>query len=66
MSHNLTAYELAELEVLMQDTASPEWRAVCDLVKNARGGEYPPDWWSKIGSRLGGLKVMTGHGNYSY
>jgi len=64
MSHNLTTKELAKLESLIHDTTSPNWRAVCDEVKNARGGSYPPDWWAKIGSRLGGVKVMTGTGNY--
>lgn len=64
MTHPLTAKELAKLESLIHDTASPKWRAVCDEVKNARGGSYPPDWWSKIGSRLGGVHVVAGTGDY--
>jgi len=41
MSHNLTTKELAKLESLIHDTTSPNWRAVCDEVKNEDQIELP-------------------------
>lgn len=37
---NLTKQELAQLKAA---TSSEEWNSICD-----RGGEYPPDWYSKV------------------
>ncbi len=42
---NITAEELAKLNAA--DTED-EWNAVCDDVKTARDGEYPPDWFVKV------------------
>jgi hypothetical protein len=25
-----------------------EWNAICDGVKNSRGGKYPDDWYGKV------------------
>jgi hypothetical protein len=42
---NLTEAEITKL----QNTKSEhEWNAVCDEIKAARNGEYPPDWFTKM------------------
>jgi len=42
---NITTLELASLEECQSPAA---WRAAADKIKVARGGEYPPDWWSRV------------------
>lgn len=42
---NITDSEIANLKATR---SSIEWNSVCDGIKTARGGEYPPDWWSRI------------------
>lgn len=37
-----------EVNKLASTKSASEWNAVCDQIKRARGGEYPPDWWNKI------------------
>jgi len=39
---NLTENEIATLEACRSES---DWNKACDVVKAARGGEYPPDWW---------------------
>lgn len=39
---NLTLPELLLLEGARTEA---EWEACCDIVKEARGGQYPPDWF---------------------
>jgi hypothetical protein len=29
-------------------TTEDEWNAACDDIKAARGGQYPPDWYSVV------------------
>lgn len=43
--HNITDQEIANLNATR---SSIEWNSVCDQIKAARGGEYPPDWWNRI------------------
>ena len=43
--NNITDQEVAKLKATR---SSIEWNRVCDEIKNARGGEYPPDWWNRI------------------
>ena len=45
MHVNLTEAEMAKLQKV---TSSTEWNKVCDEIKEARGGEYPPDWFAKV------------------
>lgn len=42
---NLTEAELAALNAT---TSEREWNAVCDAIKAARDGEYPPDWLERV------------------
>jgi len=53
--YNLTNDELEMIKACASGTA---WRDVCDKIKAARDGQYPPDWWEKV--KLSGLmdKVM--------
>lgn len=37
-----------EVEKLMATKSESEWNAMCDEIKRARGGQYPPDWWSRM------------------
>jgi len=45
MNKPLTALELGLLE---QAASAKEWDEVCDLIKEERGGSYPPDWFEKV------------------
>jgi hypothetical protein len=45
MSSNLTEQELAKMQAAKSES---EWNQACDLVKRARGGSYPEDWFPKI------------------
>lgn len=45
MIKNLTA---DEIEVLAGTKSEKEWNLVCDMIKDERGGNYPPDWYFKI------------------
>lgn len=42
---NITESELSELKACQSDQ---QWNDVCDKVKRARGGQYPPDWYPKV------------------
>jgi len=42
---NLTEAEMIELNNTTNET---EWNAICDNIKAARKGSYPPDWFTKI------------------
>jgi len=50
MQKNLTQEEMASLESCQSEE---EWNALCNDIKNARDGQYPPDWWPKV--KLSGL-----------
>jgi hypothetical protein len=39
---------IEELQKLRNTKSESEWNAVCDEVKAARGGQYPPDWFMKV------------------
>lgn len=39
---NLQQTEIADLE---STGSAEEWNNICDEIKKARGGQYPPDWW---------------------
>ena len=41
----LTENELMQLTNAESET---EWNGICDRVKAARGGQYPPDWYQKV------------------
>lgn len=38
----------AELALLEGAKSELDWDAACDLVKKARGGGYPRDWFAKV------------------
>lgn len=48
---NLTPEEITMLESCKSDQ---DWNNACDAVKNARGGQYPADWWPvmKLSGRM--------------
>ncbi len=41
----LTTEETAQLNAA---STEDEWNDVCDAVKKARDGDYPPDWYAKV------------------
>lgn len=42
---NLTTGELARINACQ---TAQEWQAICDAVKAARKGAYPPDWFPVV------------------
>lgn len=42
---NITEAEIDKLKASKNEQA---WNAVCDEIKKARAGQYPPDWWAKV------------------
>ena len=42
---NLTEDEMIKLRNAKSES---EWNAVCDEIKTARNGTYPPDWFDKM------------------
>ncbi len=42
--------KLTEEEMIMIKSACGgyEWNDVCDAIKEARNGQYPPDWFEKV------------------
>jgi hypothetical protein len=42
---NLTEAEMKDLQSANSET---EWNLVCDRVKGARNGIYPPDWFAQV------------------
>lgn len=38
----------AEMFRLLGTRSETEWNQVCDAIKQARDGQYPPDWWSRM------------------
>lgn len=47
----------AEIRALQNCTTENQWNDVCNQIKEARQGEYPPDWWAKV--KLSGLMAKT-------
>ena len=43
---NLTQEEINKLKEAAGN--DQEWNKVCDEIKAARGGQYPPDWWKVV------------------
>jgi hypothetical protein len=43
----------AELNALRATKNEQDWNKACDVIKKARDGSYPPDWWAKV--KLSGL-----------
>lgn len=37
-----------EIEKLKATKSANEWNSVCDEIKKARDGRYPPDWWPVV------------------
>jgi hypothetical protein len=37
-----------EMRMLQEAELPEEWDEACDAVKSARGGQYPPDWYSRV------------------
>jgi len=52
--NNLTTRE--ELKLLDTNSES-DWNRVCDEIKRARNGQYPPDWYQKV--ILSGMAAMV-------
>jgi hypothetical protein len=46
----LSIENISDLEIvqLFATKSERQWNATCANIKSARGGEYPPDWYSKI------------------
>lgn len=42
---NITNEELSKLR---STRSEQEWNSICDEIKAARNGQYPPDWWAKV------------------
>jgi hypothetical protein len=38
----------SELELLKATKSENEWNDACDKIKDARDGQYPPDWYVKV------------------
>lgn len=38
----------AEMDKFRNTKSEREWNAVCDEIKAARNGSYPPDWFAKM------------------
>lgn len=47
MDQNLLLTE-QEIENLKQTKSASEWNKACDAIKQARNGQYPRDWWTKM------------------
>ena len=45
MSDNITEAELTRLENCNNEK---DWSDACEAFKEARGGQYPSDWWAKV------------------
>lgn len=37
-----------EIEMLNDASTEVDWNAACDLIKAAREGSYPGDWFAKV------------------
>ena len=59
---NITA---EELKMLNDCQSAGDWTNACDAIKEARGGQYPEDWWDKV--KLSGMmdKIMARWGENS-
>lgn len=55
----------AELEMLENCYTAVEWESACEAIKEARGGQYPPNWWPRV--KLSGLmdRIMARWGEDS-
>lgn len=42
---NITIEELTSLQACQN---SQDWNEACSLIKKARNGNYPKDWWLKV------------------
>ena len=60
--NNITTEELQRLE---DCKSAQDWSDACDAVKEARNGQYPPDWWDKV--KLSGMmdRIMARWGEDS-
>lgn len=47
----------AELAAFMAIQTEEDASRVCDAIKDARDGQYPPDWWRRI--KLSGLMAQV-------
>ena len=58
----ITTEELQRLEACQ---TAQDWSDACVAVKEARSGQYPPDWWDKV--KLSGMmdRVMVRWGEDS-
>lgn len=45
MTKNITE---EELQALRETRNADDWSRVCNQIKTARRGAYPPDWWPKV------------------
>lgn len=43
--HNLTE---EEIDALRRAETADEWDRICDEIKIARQGNYPPDWYQTV------------------
>lgn len=50
MSHRITD---AEIKTLNDANTEDEWNSACDVIKKARNGQYPPDWFLVV--LMGGI-----------
>lgn len=48
----------AEEIALLEAPNEVAWDKVCDEIKAARGGRYPPDWWARV-VKSGLMKRVT-------
>jgi hypothetical protein len=63
MTDLITDQEMAMLEACKSDD---DWNAACSTIKSARGGGYPPDWFSKVVMSGLAARVVEGYGgNFS-
>ncbi len=37
-----------ELQLLETSKSEDDWNSACDRIKEARNGNYPPDWWTRV------------------
>jgi len=55
--NNLTEQEITDLKNTKNEN---DWSDACDRIKEARGGAYPSDWWTRI--MLSGLRARIASG----
>lgn len=50
----------AEEIALLEAPSEAAWDKVCDQIKAARAGKYPPDWWERVAKSGLGSHVAAG------